>query len=332
MRSLIAHKRLNLKRRVIAFADRGLVALRSRAPKPIAQALTAARRRALKIDARRRASRIAALQAELVSLRASPGSQIQRLGEAAEGTRGASAEARPGLGLGAGDPHYRAWVGPPQAYDLRASMQVSLLLAAGLRETHQLVEVGCGSLRAGRMLIPYLLPGHYFGIEPTRWVVEEGIKHELGEDILRIKRPSFRFVDDFSATGFEVEFDFALAQSVFSHTYPDMTLAGLSGVSKALAPNGKLFANFVETETTSEDGSGWLYPGCTTYTWERMREIIEVSGLVARKIEWLPGMRWFVAAKPGHEEEIDGLARRLRPPLVTVGPAIAPNRAERGPQ
>ena len=27
MRSLIAHKRLNLKRRVIAFADRGLVAL-----------------------------------------------------------------------------------------------------------------------------------------------------------------------------------------------------------------------------------------------------------------------------------------------------------------
>ena len=106
MRSLIAHKRLNFKRRVIAFVDRMLGAVRSRAPKPIARALTAGRRRA---------SRIAALQAELVSLRASPGSQIQGLGEAAEGTRGASAEGRPGLGLGAGDPHYRAWGGPTQA-------------------------------------------------------------------------------------------------------------------------------------------------------------------------------------------------------------------------
>lgn len=337
MRTFKAYKQLNLRRGVTAFADLRLGAGRGPTPEPSSQErqIEALLRRIESLDQHRANTdqRTAALQAEVVRLRASAGSEIEGLGEAAEGaTKGASDGGRPGAGLKAGDPHYRSWVGPPDTYDLRASMQVSLLLAAGLRETDQLVEVGCGSLRAGRMLIPYLLPGHYFGIEPTRWVVEEGIEHELGEDILRIKRPSFRFVDDFSAAGFGVEFDFALAQSVFSHTYPDMTLAGLSGISKALAPNGKLFANFVETETTAEDGSGWLYPGCTTYTWGRMCELIEESGLVARKIEWLPGMRWFVAAQPGHEEEIDGLARRLRPPLVPVGPAIAPNRAEPGPQ
>ena len=195
-------------------------------------------------------------------------------------------------------------------------MQVSLLLAAGLRETHRLVEVGCGSLRAGRMFIPYLLPGHYYGIEPNRWVLEEGIKHELGEDMLKIKQPSFRFVDDFSADGFGVEFDFALAQSIFSHTYPDMTLAGLEGISKALAPDGKIIANFVERDETTEDGSGWLYPGCTTHTWERMNEMMEQIGLVARRIEWLPGMRWFVASRRGNEDEIDSLSRRLRPPVT----------------
>lgn len=102
-----------------------------------------------------------------------------------------------------------------------------------------MVEVGCGPLRAGRMFIPYLLPGHYFGIEPNRWVVEEGIKHELGEGVLEVKRPTFWFVDDFSADGFGSGFDYALAQSVFSHTYPGMTLAGLRGISKALAPGAR---------------------------------------------------------------------------------------------
>lgn len=342
---------MTLKRDLTAFVNLTLEAVRGRDPRPLARAVTAAlsRRgvgRALslaravvstpaRLSQQRRIEnlagrverlqehiassnkRTAALQAEIASLRASAGSAIEGLEGGAEGTEGAPIdEGRPWLALNAGDPHYRSWVGPPESYDRTASMQVSLLLAAGLRETHRLVEVGCGSLRAGRMLIPYLLPGHYFGIEPDRWVVEEGIKHELGEAIVPIKRPSFRFVEDFSAAGFGVEFDFALAQSVFSHTYPDMTLTGLKGISEALAPDGKLFANFVEAETTDEDGSGWLYPGCTTYTWQRMSEMLEESGLVSRKVEWLPGMRWFVATKPGNEDEIDALADRLRPPVV----------------
>jgi hypothetical protein len=72
-------------------------------------------------------------------------------------------------------PAHRAYVGAPEEWDLVASRQVSLLLAAGLRDTHRLVDVGCGSLRAGRMLIPYLRPDHYFGVEPNRWLVEKGI-------------------------------------------------------------------------------------------------------------------------------------------------------------
>ena len=81
-----------------------------------------------------------------------------------------------GEGLQMGDRHYRAWVGPPADYDRIAALQVSLLLCVGLRETHFFLDVGCGSLRGGRMLIPYLRPGRYFGIEPERWLVEEGIE------------------------------------------------------------------------------------------------------------------------------------------------------------
>lgn len=227
---------------------------------------------------------------------------------------------RYGEGLKAGARHYRAWVGPPQRYDLVTAIQVQLLLAAGLRETHKLVDVGCGSLRAGRMLIPYLRPGHYFGVEPNQWVVEEGIRHELGQDLVEIKQPTFRYVDDFSVSGFGVEFDFALAQSVFTHTYPDLTRTGLRGIAGGLAPRGVLFANFCEDGVAplqgtkpNAEGSGWLYPGCVRYTWEEMRGLIEENGLVARRLDWTSS--WFVAAHPEAEDVIESLSSRLRHPL-----------------
>lgn len=70
--------------------------------------------------------------------------------------------------LEAGDRHYRAFVGPLDRYDLLGAGQMALLYLLGLREHHRVLDFGCGSLRLGRLLIPYLRPGRYFGIEPER--------------------------------------------------------------------------------------------------------------------------------------------------------------------
>jgi len=59
-------------------------------------------------------------------------------------------------------------VGPDADYDLLRALQFRLLCALGLREHHSVLDVGCGSLRAGRLPITYLAPGRYFGIEPNR--------------------------------------------------------------------------------------------------------------------------------------------------------------------
>ncbi len=169
------------------------------------------------------------------------------------------------------------------------------------------------------MLIPYLNPNRYFGVEPNQWLVEEGIKHELGSEIISMKRPKFRYVDDFSLDAFEVKFDFALAHSVFSHTYPDLALTGLQRTAGALASRGKLFATFVEGES-SDKGSGWLYPELVRYTWEQMERIIEESGMVGRRIDWMqPRQSWFLAALPEAESEIDELSKQLRPPRARGG-------------
>src|SRR5689334_4713646 len=98
-----------------------------------------------------------------------------------------------GLGLKPGDPQYRAYVGPPEDYDLIAAMTFNLLTTLGLRQHHSLLDIGCGSLRVGRLLIPYLNRAKYFGVEPNKWLVEEGIRRELGQSLVDVKRPTFLF-------------------------------------------------------------------------------------------------------------------------------------------
>ncbi len=138
---------------------------------------------------------------------------LSRLGVKAE-------KAAPAPDLPAGASHYRAYVGPPERYDLVAAIQFNLMTSLGLREGHSLLDIGCGSLRGGRLFIPYLLPGRYFGLEPERWLIDEGVRNELGRDILRVKRPTFSHDRDFTLTAFGRKFDFLLAQSIFSHASP----------------------------------------------------------------------------------------------------------------
>src|SRR5208282_5208053 len=102
----------------------------------------------------------------------------------------------------------RKFVGAEESYDLLAAMQFNLMTFLGLRERSYLLDVGCGSLRGGRLFLPYLLPDHYFGIEPEKWLVEEGIRNELSDGLIAIKRPTFSYDTNFTLTIFERKFDF----------------------------------------------------------------------------------------------------------------------------
>jgi cyclopropane fatty-acyl-phospholipid synthase-like methyltransferase len=190
-----------------------------------------------------------------------------------------------GRDLPIGSHHYRAYVGPPDRYDLVAAMQFNLLTSLGLREFHFLLDIGCGSLRAGRLFIPYLLPAHYFGIEPEKWLVDEGLRNELGEDIIRIKRPTFSYNSLFNFSEFGQKFDFVVAQSIFSHASQAQIRDCLANVEKCLKPNGILAATFVQGRKNYEQEE-WLYPECVTYTSRRMRRLVCESGLVAKIIKW----------------------------------------------
>jgi SAM-dependent methyltransferase len=162
-----------------------------------------------------------------------------------------------------------------------------------------LVDIGCGSLRIGRLLIPYLNRGKYFGIEPADWLVAEGIKQELGETVVQVKRPTFFFTDSPEAVvRAKVSFDFALAQSVFSHCGLDSIKGWLSAVSRSLAPDGILLATFLPGDEDSPK-TGWVYPECVNYRTATLEEAAAEANLRFEILDWKhPRQTWALFAAP----------------------------------
>lgn len=220
-----------------------------------------------------------------------------------DGRRGGlTEEERVGHGLRAGARHYRAFVGPTGKFDLVSAMQFNLLTSLGLREHHCLLDIGCGSLRAARLFIPYLLPGRYFGVEPERWLVEEGIRHELGRDLFRIKRPSFLYDESFRFGAFGRTFDFLLAQSVFSHAATAQIAACLREARRVMQPSSIFAATFVSGDCDYA-GDEWVYPGVVTYRLDRIVELAADAGLACERLEWShPNGQTWVRLTPSRDE------------------------------
>lgn len=202
--------------------------------------------------------------------------------------------------LKAGAHHYRAYVGPPERYDLIAAMTFNLLTTLGLREYHKVLDIGCGSLRIGRLLIPYLDSGNYTGIEPNQWLVEDGIEHEIGKDLLRIKSPKLVFSQD-AKTLSDDDYDFAFAQSIFSHCGMDLITQWLGDVYTHLKQEGVFLATFFPADTDSTI-SGWVYPTNVAYKVETIKSVAEKAGLHFELLDWThPAQQWALFYKDGYD-------------------------------
>lgn len=198
--------------------------------------------------------------------------------------------------LNAGDRHYKAYVGPPLQYDFMGATQFRLLCALGLRSRHRVLDLGCGSLRAGRLLIPYLDAGCYFGIEPNAWLIDEAIGQELGNDLIAIKKPRFDRNADFRTDVFGETFDFIVAQSIFSHAGADLISTALGNARRSLRPDGLMAATFIE-ENQDFAGRGWIYPECVAYRPNTILSFAANAALAAVRLPWYhPRQAWYLLA------------------------------------
>ena len=129
-------------------------------------------------------------------------------------------------------------------------MTFNLLTKFGLRETHKVLDIGCGSLRNGRLLIQYLNAGNYVGIEPNGWLIDNAIQYEVGKEIIGMKKPTFIIADNLN--GHKEQFDYIFAQSIFTHCDLEYIGGWFECIKRTLKADGHCFFTFFEGEKSND--------------------------------------------------------------------------------
>lgn len=131
------------------------------------------------------------------------------------------------------------------AWERIGTHQCEYLVKQGLEPHHRLLDVGCGAMRGGIHFARYLEPGNYYGTDINDRLIEAALRVEIPAAGLqdRLSPSQLKVTDSFDAD-FGVQFDFAIAQSVFSHLPLNHIRLCLAQTAKAMAPGGRFYATF----------------------------------------------------------------------------------------
>jgi len=140
--------------------------------------------------------------------------------------------------------HHRRWVGGK--WQAMGTLQLDFLVGEGLMPSHRLLDVGCGALRGGIRFVEYLDPGNYYGLDINASLLDVGYEQELPAELrARLPRENLRATDRFDCD-FGVAFDYAIAQSVFTHVSLNHIRLCLYRVAQRLGSDGRFYATFFE--------------------------------------------------------------------------------------
>ena len=131
-------------------------------------------------------------------------------------------------------------------WDELGSLQLDFMVGQGLEPGSALLDVGCGPLRAGIHFVDYLEAGKYYGLDVNESLLDAGYEVELPAALReKLPRDHLRATDRFDCD-FGVEFDFALAQSLFTHISLNDIRLCLVRVARQMRVGGRFFATFFE--------------------------------------------------------------------------------------
>ena len=156
-----------------------------------------------------------------------------------------------------GEESRHSLAGPVYLWKMKRDFQIEYLKSVGLKPHHSLLDLGCGTLRGGILIIKYLQKGHYVGIESRKHVLEEGKKELLRYD-LNDKEPLLIISDDMATIKLDIKFDFIWAFSVLIHMEDKILNDCLDLVQRHLKDLGVFYANVNIGDR--EDGSWQGFP------------------------------------------------------------------------
>lgn len=137
-------------------------------------------------------------------------------------------------------------------WDVMQRWQFEALLAIGLQPENRFLDIGCGVLRLGMVLIPYLNSNRYFGTDAVPAYIEAS--QRFATCLLKTSKQYQILLDrSFEFTKFGVKFDFAMAHSVFTHMSKNEITDCMRNLSNVMAPGGKFLFTIALNSSLRED-------------------------------------------------------------------------------
>lgn len=132
-------------------------------------------------------------------------------------------------------------------------LQFEFLKTHGLSPDDNMLDIGCGALRGGKRFMKYLNSGNYTGIDINENIIETG-KEKLDDEFLKENDPTLIVNNDlkFSEFSRSNDFDYILAQSVFTHLPADDVNECFRNIDSVMNDGSVFYATFSEgTDPTS---------------------------------------------------------------------------------
>ncbi len=157
-------------------------------------------------------------------------------------------------------------------------LQFEFLVAHGLRPEHVLLDVACGSLRAGVHLIPFLQPGNYWGLEKEADLIEAGLLRELNPALRVSQRPQFLINAKFDVSTITHPVDVIWIHSLLTHLPLREIQHCFENLKSIASPATVCYATYFEVATIQRNSSVAHDHETFFYTRDELSQCVAAAG------------------------------------------------------
>jgi len=173
---------------------------------------------------------------------------------------------------------HRAYIGGD--YERDGNHQFAYCMDMGLKPSDVFADIGCGALRLGRKLMPYLEEGNYIGIDREQLLIDLALKHEIDPALVAQKKPHFIVTDCFEFDKLPKKPTFCVAFSLFTHLAPSDIQLCLKNLRPQVDPGAVFYATFGDTPIPIPQVYRSHSHRLFVYTHSQMRKFGEQFGFV----------------------------------------------------